>query len=134
MTSFSLNFFSNQIQCSHVFLIIRFAESSNLKRSYFITNETRDFPCIPVLPEIFRRVRPFFNPPWLDIPLVWSGELIFLERIHMTQTANEIRRYVIQFDLICEVGVRNQSSCFTRFSSFFKKPGSHAPCCTKQLH
>ena len=53
MTSFSLNFFSNQIQCSHVFLVIQFPESSNLKQSYFIADETRDFPCIPVLPEKF---------------------------------------------------------------------------------
>ena len=51
MTSFSLNFFSNQIQCSHVFLIIQFLESSNLIQSYFTADETRDFPCIAVLPE-----------------------------------------------------------------------------------
>ena len=30
---FSLNFFSNQIQCSHVFLIIQCPKSSNLKQS-----------------------------------------------------------------------------------------------------
>ena len=51
VTSFSLNFFSNQIQCRHVFLIRQFPKSSNLKQSYFIADETRDFPCIAVLPE-----------------------------------------------------------------------------------
>ena len=60
MTSFSLNFFSNQIQCSHVFLIIQFPESSNLKQAYFIADETRDFPCIPVLPENFQSAPPVF--------------------------------------------------------------------------
>ena len=60
MTSFSLNFFSNQIQCSHVFLIIQFPESSNLKQSYFIVDETRDFPCIAVLPENFQSALPVF--------------------------------------------------------------------------
>ena len=69
MTSLSLNFFSNQIQCSHVFLIIQFPESFNLKQSYFIADETRDFPCIPFLPENFQSVPPVFfirprDPPW----------------------------------------------------------------------
>ena len=59
MTSFNLNFFSNQIQCSHVFLLIKFPESS-LKQSYFIADETRDFPCIPVLPENFQIAPPVF--------------------------------------------------------------------------
>ena len=61
MTSFSLNFFSNQIQCSHVFLIIQFPESSNLKQSYFIADETRDFPCIAVLLGNFKSAPPVFR-------------------------------------------------------------------------
>ena len=61
MTSFSLNLFSNQIQSSHVFLIIQFPESSNLKQSYPIADETRDFPCIPVLPENFQSEPPVFS-------------------------------------------------------------------------
>ena len=60
MTSFSPNFFSNQIQCSHAFPIIQFPESSNLKQSYFIADETRDFPCIQVLPENFQSAPPVF--------------------------------------------------------------------------
>ena len=60
MISFSLNIFSDQIQCSHVFLIVQFPESSNLKQSYFIADETRDFLCIPVLPENFQSAPPVF--------------------------------------------------------------------------
>ena len=60
MTSFSLNFFSNQIQCSHVFVIMQFRESSNLKQSYYTADRTRDFPCIPVLPENFQSAPPVF--------------------------------------------------------------------------
>ena len=63
MTSFSLNFFSNQIQCSHVFLVIQFPESSNLKQSYFTADESRDFPCIPVLRQNFQSDRPFSIRP-----------------------------------------------------------------------
>ena len=55
MTSFSLNFFSNQIQCSHAFLIIQFPESSN-----FIADETRDFPCIAVLTGSSKSAPPVF--------------------------------------------------------------------------
>ena len=60
ITSFSLNFFSNQIQYSHVFVIIQFPELSNLKQSYFIADETRVSPCIPVLPENFQSARSVF--------------------------------------------------------------------------
>ena len=67
MTSFSLNFFSNQIQCSHVFLIIQFPEPSNLKESYLIADETRDFPCIPVLPENFQCAPPVFSSALLQL-------------------------------------------------------------------
>ena len=35
-------------------------ESSNLKQSYFIADETRDFPCVPVLPENFQSALPVF--------------------------------------------------------------------------
>ena len=44
MTSFSLNFFSNQIQCSHVFLIIQFPESSNLKIIVLYCRRNARFP------------------------------------------------------------------------------------------
>ena len=42
--SFSLNFFSNQIQCSHVFLIIQFPESSNLKKIILYCRRNARFP------------------------------------------------------------------------------------------
>ena len=79
MTSFSLNFFSNQIQCSHVFLIIQFPESSNLKQSYFIADETGDFPSIPVLQENFQSAPPVFlsalvnRKAWEDVSLSEIG-------------------------------------------------------------
>ena len=59
MTSFSLNFFSNQIQCSHIFLIIQFPELSNLKNSILL-HETRDFPCIAVFTANSKSAPPIF--------------------------------------------------------------------------
>ena len=41
-------------------LIIQFSESSNFKQSYFVADETRDFPCIPVLPENFQSAMSVF--------------------------------------------------------------------------
>ena len=79
MTSFGLNFFSNQTQCSHVFLIIQFPESSNFKQSYFIADETRDFPCIPVLPENFQSAPPGFLIPLRQPKALrcWAESLVF---------------------------------------------------------
>ena len=53
VTSFSLNFFSNQTQSSHVFLIIQFPESFNLKQSYFIAERNARFPVRTIPPRKF---------------------------------------------------------------------------------
>ena len=66
MTSFSLNFFSDQIQCIHVFLILQFPEPSNLKHSYFLQTKREISLAYQSSQKIFRVRRPFFNPPWFS--------------------------------------------------------------------
>ena len=39
-------------------------DSSNLKQSYFIADETRDFRAYQSSQKISRVHRPFFDPPW----------------------------------------------------------------------
>ena len=45
--------------------------TSNLKQSYFIADETRDFPCIPVLSGNFQSAPPvFFLSAVLDVTIL----------------------------------------------------------------
>ena len=64
MTSFSLNFFLNQIQCSHVFLIIQFPESFNLNKNCTLLQTNHEISRAYQSSQKISSVRrPFFDPP-----------------------------------------------------------------------
>ena len=64
MTSFSLNFFSNQIQCSYVFLIIQFPESPTSNNRTLLQTKREVSRAYQSSQKIFRVRRPFFDLTW----------------------------------------------------------------------
>ena len=79
MTSFILNFFSNQLQCSHVFLIIQFPESSNLIKTIVLyCRRNARFPVHSSPPRKFQEcaarflIRPDSNYNQMRANVEWS--------------------------------------------------------------